>query len=52
MKRYNVSANRYNGFETIITVQTGMRVRARATGGGYTGAGKRVQVQQVFSKKN
>jgi 3'-phosphoadenosine 5'-phosphosulfate sulfotransferase (PAPS reductase)/FAD synthetase len=54
MKRYNVSANRYNDVWNIITFQqtvitvsetiimTGTRVRA---------AGKRVRVQRFFSKK-
>jgi hypothetical protein len=45
MKRYNVSANHYNDSETVITVQVrGYRYGRRA-------AGKRVRVQQVFSKK-
>jgi hypothetical protein len=34
MKRYNISANRYNDSETVITVQAGA-----GTGGGYTGGG-------------
>jgi hypothetical protein len=61
MKRYNVSANRYNDLWNVITFQqtvitTGTRVRARAAGGGYTdvgtrAVGKRVRVQRVFSEK-
>jgi hypothetical protein len=43
MKRYNVSANRYNGSDGYAGTGTG--------GGGYTGAGKQVRVQRVFSKK-
>jgi hypothetical protein len=53
MKRYNVSANRYNDSETIITVHTGTRVRAQAAGTRAAGTRVRVRVrvQQIFSKK-
>jgi hypothetical protein len=46
MKRYNDLLNRYNGSETVQ--------RIRGCGYGYgrrAAAGKRVRVQQVFSKK-
>jgi hypothetical protein len=51
MKRYNVSANRYNDSETIITVHTGTRVRAQAAGTRAAGKRVRVRVQRIFSKK-
>jgi hypothetical protein len=42
MKRYNVSANRYNGSDGYAGTGTGASTRA---------VGKRVRIQRVFSKK-
>jgi hypothetical protein len=60
LNRHNVSANRYNGSESVITVQkpcngcagAGTRVRVRAAAAGTRAASKRVWVQRIFSKKN